>query len=698
MFHTNDEKQVTETVSPGSKSVKKASAISGAKKSSRSASFDSSDSDSDNESRHLSLKHISNSVKRISEEKQKNVQKFPKLKPKVSESESEQEAKKTPKTKQECDKCKKKFSNSMALEYHKITFHVTSEASSPSAAENKTGEKAKKRKSLTKPSQNLKKQKTSPNKTDTNKSKCLTGIFRKTQKQSDLSEDDSKQVIETIKSTLSMMHKRTFTSFNSASRVRQSINYKDNSSSSSDSDSDEEPMPPKDARKGKGTTQRKNISSKSRVVTKKRNKAEVTDESSSEDEPLAKKVVKKGPKRVPHTIESEFQSHSIDAMLRSKDDQKGAKKVQNKNVSKQVKPTVDSKAAKVTSDSEPEIVKKEIKTEPVVDIVDSEDESSKIRERLFSTTNVKEKCEKCNKNFKNLLTLRYHQLHCDVSSKSTSSTSKNSVEKNILQIKKSSESPADKILKKLSEKVLKPDTKSAQTQVSKPKVKQCGVKVKKISKGEMKKFEDDIEKKAKPTPPRMKEKPNSSKVRKPTVKASTTSVKNLKQKKPVAAKTVSSPGTGVGGGTRVRCDQCGKKYADSLALEYHKITFHVGEEETKLFSTSLYNEQMNFDQTVLKLNEQEATTLISDSAKSPKPDKRKPSIEAEKKPGKSGREASKQEKKKVPIKKVNTEKVKSKKVLEKAMEKAKPKTEALVGKLSSGYCICDKPEREDMLG
>ena len=157
----------------------------------------------------------------------------------------------------------------------------------------------------------------------------------------------------------------------------------------------------------------------------------------------------------------------------------------------------------------------------------------------------------------------------------------------------------------------------------------------------------------------------------------------------------------------MRCEQCGKKYADGLALEYHKITFHVGEEETKLFSASLYNEQMNFDKTVLKLNEQEATSVISDSSKSPKTDKRKLSIEAENKPGKSGREAPKQEKKKPPIAKVNTEKMKPKKVLGKAKEttttvksvpKDKPKTEKPVGKPSSGYCICDKPEREDMLG
>ena len=116
---------------------------------------------------------------------------------------------------------------------------------------------------------------------------------------------------------------------------------------------------------------------------------------------------------------------------------------------------------------------------------------------------------------------------------------------------------------------------------------------------------------------------------------------------------------------------------------------------------------MNFDKTVLKLNEQEANSVISDSAKSPKPDKRKLSVEAENKPGKSGWEAQKQEKKKSPIAKVNTEKMKPKKVLGKAKEttatvkpatKAKPKTEKSVGKPSSGYCICDKPERDDMLG
>ena len=688
MFHTNDEIPLTNKTLSTSKPVKKTGGSQAShrskedKKPSRSASFDSSDSDSDNESRHLSLKHISNSVKRISEEKQKNVKKFPKMKPKISESESEVEVKKMTKVKLECENCRKKFSSAMALEYHKITFHVGDESSH-------SGEKKIKGK------QPVTKQKISPNKTDTNKSKCLTGIFRKTQKQSDHSEDDSKQVIETIKSKLFMMQKKTFSSWNFESRKRQSVNYKDDSSSS-ESRSDRESQAPTDLRK--------NVKRKAEKSSRPVKKRFAETSSDSDEEPVAKKPAKKVSKEKPRTIESEFQSHSIDAILRSKDDVRVSKKLPGKSASKLLKSSAPSapksKAAKkVTSDSEPEIVKKEIKTEPVVDIVDSEDESSKIRERLFSTTSVKEKCENCSKNFKNLLTLRYHQLHCDASTKITSNASKNSVEKSILQIKKTSESPADKILKKLSEKVEKSETKSAQSQPNKPRVKACGVQVKKISKGMMKTFEADIDKKVKAAPPpKAKIKSAELKIKKQTQRQ--TSLKPVKS--PAKKKLENSPG-----GCRVRCEDCGKTFAGEMALQYHKITFHVGEEETKLFSTSLYNEQMNFDKTVLKLNEHDAAYVISDSAKSPKLVKRKLSIEAENKPGKSDREASKQEKKKLPIAKVNNEKMKPKKVLEKNKEttataksfpKAKPKVEKLVSQPSSGYCICDKPEREDMLG
>ena len=351
----------------------------------------------------------------------------------------------------------------------------------------------------------------------------------------------------------------------------------------------------------------------------------------------------------------------------------------------------------MTSDSEPEIVKKEIKTEPVVDIIDSEDESSKIREKLFSTTSVKEKCEFCNKNFKNLLTLRYHQLHCDVTTKSTSNANKNPVEKSILQIKKTSESPADKILKKLSEKVLKTEDKQGQSLSSKPKVKECGVKVKKISKGDMKKFEGDIEKKELPTAStKLKEKVKKQTFIKP--------VKTDTKKKP--GKIKSSSKSSVGPGSRVRCHQCGKTFATGPALEYHKITFHVAEEESKLFSASLYNEQMNFDKTVLKMNEQEANTVLMDTGKSPKSVARNPSLDVEKKQEKKAPEPSKQEKKKNLTPKVNIKKVEAKKVLVKKKESQKVKpppkvksvSEPVSVKSSSGYCICTKPERDDMLG
>merc|ERR1712024_275451 len=56
-------------------------------------------------------------------------------------------------------------------------------------------------------------------------------------------------------------------------------------------------------------------------------------------------------------------------------------------------------------------------------------------------------------------------------------------------------------------------------------------------------------------------------------------------------------------GSKVKCPECGKKYSDSMALEYHKITFHVADTETKLFSASLYSEQMNFDKNFLKISD-----------------------------------------------------------------------------------------------
>ena len=55
----------------------------------------------------------------------------------------------------------------------------------------------------------------------------------------------------------------------------------------------------------------------------------------------------------------------------------------------------------------------------------------------------------CNKTFKNNLVLNYHRLHCEFAQ--TSKSALNFVEKSILSSKSSSESPADKILKKLTE-------------------------------------------------------------------------------------------------------------------------------------------------------------------------------------------------------------------------------------------------------
>ena len=125
------------------------------------------------------------------------------------------------------------------------------------------------------------------------------------------------------------------------------------------------------------------------------------------------------------------------------------------------KPPTKKKEKMVTSDSEPEIVKKDmIKIED-----DSEEKSaalaehdllsSKIREKLLSNKSEKVKCENCNKSLKNSIILQYHQLHCSPvpKSKVPTSPSLSAVEKKIIDSKKSTASPVDMILKKLTEKV-----------------------------------------------------------------------------------------------------------------------------------------------------------------------------------------------------------------------------------------------------
>ena len=698
MFHSDASESPSE---PDNKTDPNPPPISKApvKKDTRTMSYDSSDSDSDDDSKHLSLKHISNSVKRFTENNKKmrqkqsesesdmdlnSVKRFTennkKLKQKQSESESDAELKKpTQKSKFECEKCKKKFKDSMAYEYHKISFHVESDLSPlpkeiKSAKADEKREKPKKRKSSSKPEIPIKKQKLESDKTDLLKSKCLTGIFRKTHKVSDHSDDDSHSVIASIKSTLSLMHKgRVKPNLNSESdaRKRKPIFYKNGSDSE---ESEPENVKKSNSSRKKMKSVMKNGSFGARETS--------SEDSSSEEEYVTKKNAKKSaskPKQSSNhkTIESEFQSHSIDAILKSKEEKSDPKnrKSNKQTKSKEAKEKIVKKpsAATVTSDSEPEIVKKEIKTEPVVDIADSEDETTKTREKLFSTAATREKCENCNKSFKNLFVLKYHQLHCDIS-KSASNNSKTSIEKNILQIKKSSESPADKILKKLSEKVqssapevkqhaVKDDMKETKTvteskkdnksvsenkneiktaaetkkenlivdeinkdnkntvESKKEECKAChlliestklkmhiqeshnrkiSIRIKKISKVTLNKFKEDL-------------KMNDMKVVKdePTQKSQKKSVSHSKKPSTQMKKTQSKGKQG-----KPTCPECGKKYFDLMALEYHKITFHVEEKETKLFSESIYNEQMNFDKNFLKMTESESLSKPSSSSSS----------------------------------------------------------------------------------
>ena len=655
-------------------------------------SCNSSDSDSDNDSRHLSLKHISNSVKRISESQKKL-----KLK-RQSESETEPKIAKKPPAKflLECEKCKKKFKDSLAFEYHKITFHIQSERSSPGGSEpSRRSDKPSQSKSditsSDRPSKrksechleeiNNKKQKILSEKTDKIKSKCLTGIFRKTQRQvSDHSEDDSQTVIQSIKSTLSLMHRKRKQRSPPVTGKR-SIYRED-----SDSDQIEE--------------EKRKVIRKEKPHQRKTNFSD-SESDSSELEKIPKKSIAK--KNLSNkTIEKDFQSHSIDAILRSKDDLKEKKKLV-KDV--KFKGISAKKPKTVTSDSEPEIVKKEEKPEIKIEIVDSEDESTKIRESLLSTKNSREKCEHCNKTFKNILVLNYHQLHCEPphTSKSTS----NSVEKTILSSKKTLESPADKILKKLKvktpEKNKEPDSSTKKlasiavnnsklkglvvkkkencgkfvTKEEKisPKVKRCDVSVKKINEVTMRKFKDDL-----------LSVPDAKK----PMKASPVVKKALTKQTAGSGKNNSVPS--LGKGFKPRCEYCGKKYGDIMALNYHKITFHVEEKETKLFSASAYHEQMSFDKNVLKLNNVEV---------------RRHSLEAISES--TNQKIVKEDAKKV-INKSKPKKVALQKFVEKPrpvvkrtpMEKPKSIPEPIKiqdpGQTFSGYCICDKPERDDMLG
>ena len=94
----------------------------------------------------------------------------------------------------------------------------------------------------------------------------------------------------------------------------------------------------------------------------------------------------------------------------------------------------------VTSDSEPEIVKKESVKTDVMEMKHDESDgnecmSNKIREKLLSTKSEKVKCESCSKTFKNSVILQYHQLHCIAHNKYVSPSTSHAVEKKIVSSK-----------------------------------------------------------------------------------------------------------------------------------------------------------------------------------------------------------------------------------------------------------------------
>jgi len=206
-------------------------------------------------------------------------------------------------------------------------------------------------------------------------------------------------------------------------------------------------------------------------------------DSTSEDEKIEDNTsASKVKVPVQKTLDSDFDKSSLDSILLSTDEDKSLKvfyksedakceesqfDFQNKNVTKVINKVAKCNKKMVTSDSEPEIVKKEtIKTEEIDEKNKESDEnealSNRIREKLLATKSEKVKCEICRKTFKNSVILQYHQLHCVVQKNSVSYSQNNLVEKKIISSKKSnfSESPVDKILKKLSEKVQNSATNS----------------------------------------------------------------------------------------------------------------------------------------------------------------------------------------------------------------------------------------------
>ena len=134
-----------------------------------------------------------------------------------------------------------------------------------------------------------------------------------------------------------------------------------------------------------------------------------------------------------------------------------------------------------------------------------------------------------------------------------------------------------------------------------------------------------------------------------------------------------------------------------MALNYHKITFHVEEKETELFSSSAYHEQMSFDKNVLKLNNAEGRRLSLET----KSEALSPKVMTEE-PGKiAGKPKHNMVDKRKSVEKIDPSTIKKRKSIEKSKSLGdSEKNNDQLEESTNEYCVpyCNKPERDDMLG
>ena len=408
---------------------------------------------------------------------------------------------------------------------------------------------------------------------------------------------------------------------------------------------------------------------------------------------------------------NEFARHSISDILKRKDISKASKPKLPKdiakagNLNKIISKVYQKKTNTVTSDSEPEIVKKEtIKTEQESDGTVS---SSSLLEKpsfLSKPVVAKVKCDNCPRTFKNDITLQYHQLHCEAPKSSLASA----VEKKIIH-KKAAESPADKILRKLSEKVIEsqpspspevvPSNKQEESndEINKkpePKMKKISVNIKKINKKELNRLSDDV-------PSTGLTKKKNLPVKKSPFKPKSKSKSSSEDKTWLGGRLNRNNPNKETSGKRFDCDRCKKKFSDKIALEYHKITFHV-EEEAALLSSSAYSEQMKTDPEVLKVTRDE---LNLDGKKNPeknikiskeKPAKSQPNLKISSQKSKAPETIIKA---KSPNRNKSSEwKINESKIKDKPLPKKNQSIQKMFTKKTKSYCFCDKPETNDMIG